>query len=236
MRVAVSLTSVERRHRLGARRRGLRVAGRGVDGRPDPVGGVAQHGQVGGHLVVEDVLAARFGVVDRRGERRDRRPRGVRASSGSTSRDARRCAMPSMVADSSPVATLVTRSTSSCASSTTSRSCSGSTLTSEIASMASSAWLVTTMSAVPALPRAFSAKQSVPYGAAGGADALPGRHADLAPGPVGDAGHHLVAVAGLGVRRPLGEPLARHGPARSSRRRRTAPPAAGRRRLGGEPL
>ncbi|SHU86615.1 Uncharacterised protein [Mycobacteroides abscessus subsp. abscessus] len=84
------------------------------------------------------------------------------ASSGSTNRAARRSATAMDVADSSPVATLVTRSTSSWASSTTSSWCSGRTLTSEMASMASNAWLVTMTSTAPALARAFSAKQSVP--------------------------------------------------------------------------
>lgn len=68
------------------------------------------------------------------------------------------------VADSSPVATEVTRSASSWASSTTTALCSGSTAASDIASIASSAWLVTTTSTSAAFPRAFSAKQSVPYG------------------------------------------------------------------------
>ena len=65
---------------------------------------------------------------------------------------------------SSAVATPVTRSTSSWASSTTTTSCSGSTGRPSSASMASSAWLVTTMSARPASARAFSAKQSSPTG------------------------------------------------------------------------
>ncbi len=48
---------------------------------------------------------------------------------------------------SSAVATAVTRSTSSCASSMTSSACSGRIAESDTASMASSAWLVTTTSA-----------------------------------------------------------------------------------------
>jgi len=63
------------------------------------------------------------------------------------------------VADvSSPVATEVNRSTNSCASSTTSSACSGRTGDSAMASMASSAWLVTTISAAPARLRARSEK------------------------------------------------------------------------------
>ena len=60
-------------------------------------------------------------------------------SSGSTSRVIRRAATPSAADVSSAVATDVTRSINSCASSTTSSECSGSTADSATASMASSA-------------------------------------------------------------------------------------------------
>ena len=43
-------------------------------------------------------------------------------------------------------------------------------------------------------------------GAFGGAETLPGRHRDLAPGPVGDTGCEVVAVAGLGLVRPVAQP------------------------------
>ena len=69
-----------------------------------------------------------------------------------------------MAAVSSSVATPVTRSTSSCASSTTTTSCSGSTGKLSSASMASSAWLVTTTSDSAARARASSAKHSAPNG------------------------------------------------------------------------
>jgi hypothetical protein len=60
-------------------------------------------------------------------------------SSGFTSRVIRRAATPRAADVNSAVATDVTRSTSSCASSTTSSECSGSTVDSETASMASRA-------------------------------------------------------------------------------------------------
>ncbi len=82
-------------------------------------------------------------------------------SSGPISRPARRIATLSAVDVNSAVATLVTRSTSSWASSTTRCSCSGRTAASAMASMASSAWLVTTTSASAALARAFSEKHSL---------------------------------------------------------------------------
>ena len=76
----------------------------------------------------------------------------------------RRAAISMAGADSSSVLTEVTRSTRSCASSMITTSCSGSAGKSSIASMASSAWLVTTMSACPASYRACSAKHSWPNG------------------------------------------------------------------------
>ena len=76
----------------------------------------------------------------------------------------RRAAAATAPPNSSAVATPVTRSTSSCASSMTTTSCSGSTGTPVMASMASSAWLVTTTSTLAAEARAFSAKQSEPTG------------------------------------------------------------------------
>lgn len=82
----------------------------------------------------------------------------------SMSRPARRAARFTVLSDSSPVTTDVTRSTSSCASSTTTTSCSGRTAKSSMASIASSAWLVTTTSAAPARSRASSAKHSAPLG------------------------------------------------------------------------
>ena len=57
------------------------------------------------------------------------------------------------------------------------------------------------------------------------ADAFPGRDADLCPRPVRHAGCELVAVAGVGVRRPGGQALARRARARSMPPRRTVPPA-----------
>ena len=82
----------------------------------------------------------------------------------SVSRPARRAAVSTAGPDSSPVVAEVTRSTRSCASSMMTTSCSGSTSISEVASMASSAWLVTTMSARAAVSLAFSAKQREPNG------------------------------------------------------------------------
>ncbi len=63
-----------------------------------------------------------------------------------------------------PDRALVTRSLSSCASSMMMTSCSGSTEFSPNASIASRAWLVTTMSASAAALRACSAKHSVNSG------------------------------------------------------------------------
>ena len=129
------------------------------------------------------------------------------ASSWSHTRPARRAAAATAALVSSAVAAEVTRSTRSCASSTTTRSCSGRTWKPCSASMASSAWLVTMRSARPASARAFSAKQSVPIGQRLTAQALAARHGHLAPGVLGDAGDELVAVAGLGVGDPLAQPL-----------------------------
>ena len=86
------------------------------------------------------------------------------ATAWSTSLPRRRAAIATELAESSAVATPVTRSTSSCASSITTTSCSGSTCRPSIASMASSAWFVTTMSARPASCLARSAKHSSPTG------------------------------------------------------------------------
>ena len=82
----------------------------------------------------------------------------------SVSRPARRAAVSTAGPDISPVVAEVTRSTRSCASSMMTTSWSGSTSISDVASMASSAWLVTTMSARPAASLAFSAKQREPNG------------------------------------------------------------------------
>ena len=82
----------------------------------------------------------------------------------SVSRPARRAAASTAGPDSSPVVAEVTRSTRSCASSMTTTSCSGSTSMSDVASIASSAWLVTTMSARAAASRARSAKHREPNG------------------------------------------------------------------------
>ena len=128
-------------------------------------------------------------------------------SSGSTNRVIRRATTPRAADVSSAVATDVTRSTNSCASSTTSSACSGSTADSATASMASSAWLVTTTSA-------SAGPATCPFGEALGAkrtarhaQAFPRRHADLRPGSVRYTGLQIVAVAGIGRRRPGGEPL-----------------------------
>ncbi len=75
------------------------------------------------------------------------------------------------------------------------------------ASMASNAWLVTTTSAWPAVSRAFSAKQSVPNGQRAAPMHSRGRDADLPPRPVRHARSQLVAIAGLGGRRPRDESL-----------------------------
>ncbi len=129
------------------------------------------------------------------------------ASAWSTCRPQRRAAAVTAAAVSSAVATPVTRSTRSCASSTITTSCSGSTPRGSSASIASSAWLVTTTSARPASARARSAKHVHADRAPGHPEALPGGHRQLAPGPVRHAGHQLVAVAGLAVRGPVVQPL-----------------------------
>ena len=97
----------------------------------------------------------------------------------------RRAAVSTAGADSSAAAAEVTRFTRSCASSMITTSCSGRTPNSSSASIASSAWLVTTMSARPASSRARSAKQRRTERAALGAEAFPGAHRDLRarPGP-----------------------------------------------------
>ena len=104
------------------------------------------------------------------------------------------------------MATPVTRETSSCASSTISTSWLGRTGAPSMASMASSAWLVTTTSASLARSRAASAKHSAPYAHLRGAQALPGGDRDLRPGPVGDARGEVVPVAGLGLVGPVPQP------------------------------
>ncbi len=86
------------------------------------------------------------------------------AMSSGISRPHRRTAVAISAAVSCTVATEVTRSTRSCASSTITTSCSGRTGASPIASIARRAWLVTTMSAREASARARSAKQSDPTG------------------------------------------------------------------------
>ena len=73
---------------------------------------------------------------------------------------ARRAARSIIAGSSSSVAACVTRAASSCASSTMTASYSGSIGTPSMASMASSAWLVTTRSACWASSRARSAKHS----------------------------------------------------------------------------
>ena len=77
---------------------------------------------------------------------------------------ARRAARLSELTVISAEATAVMRPSSSWASSMTTTSCSGRTLTSDSASMASSAWLVTTTSDSRAVARAISAKHSSPWG------------------------------------------------------------------------
>ena len=86
------------------------------------------------------------------------------AAADSVSRPARRAATSTAGPESSPVVAEVTRSTRSCASSMMTTSCSGSTSMSDVASMASRAWLVTTMSARAAASLACSAKQREPNG------------------------------------------------------------------------
>ena len=77
---------------------------------------------------------------------------------------ARRAAIVSARAEISAVATEVMRPSSSWASSIITASCSGSTATSASASIASSAWLVTTTSTSLVRSRAISAKHSSPCG------------------------------------------------------------------------
>jgi hypothetical protein len=77
---------------------------------------------------------------------------------------ARRAARATSSAESSAAAAPVTRSTNSCASSTTRRSCSGSSCRPASMSTANKLWLVTTMSALRARVRDASAKHSSPNG------------------------------------------------------------------------
>ena len=74
-------------------------------------------------------------------------------------------------------------------------------------STASRLWLVTTMSASRARARDASAKQSAPYGQRAApthsrAGVETSRQADVV-----DAGVELVAVAGVGLHRPVPQPL-----------------------------
>ena len=144
------------------------------------------------------------------------RPRPSPASASRSADAPGRSSLPSLRAAaatapalSSPVATPVTRSTSSCASSTTTTSCSGSTARPSMASMASSAWLVTTMSARPASRAGALGEALLADGALGRAEALARGDRHLPPRAVGHAGDELVAVAGLGVVGPLVDPLDR---------------------------
>ena len=100
----------------------------------------------------------------------------------------------------------VTRSTRSCASSMITTSCSGSTAKSSRASIASRAWLVTTMSAGRP-PHGPARRSTGAERAALGADALPRCDRDLPPGLLVDPGHQLVTVAGAGAVGPLVQPL-----------------------------
>ena len=133
------------------------------------------------------------------------------ASPASTSRSARpgrracpqrRAAALDRAGGQLAVATPVTRSTSSCASSTITTSCSGSTGMPSSASIASSAWLVTTTSASPGLGAGLLGEALVAERAARRPEALAGADRHLPPRRVGHAGDELVAVAGLGVARP----------------------------------
>ena len=99
----------------------------------------------------------------------------------------------------------VTRSTSSWPSSTTSTSCSGSIWRPSKESIAMNEWLVTMTSTSLAASRERSTKQSA-NGRALAAHALVGADRHLAPGPLAHPGHQLVAVAGLGLVRPLAQP------------------------------
>ena len=153
----------------------------------------------------------------RRGRWRARPPRGAAgrpppsrapsAAADSVSRPARRAAASTAGPDSSPVVAEVTRSTRSCASSTMTTSCSGSTSMSDVASIASSAWLVTTMSARAAASLRPLGETTRAERAALRADALLRAHRDLAPGRLGHAGHQLVPVPGGGLLGPLVQPL-----------------------------
>ena len=84
-----------------------------------------------------------------------------------------------------------------------------------IASIASSAWLVTTTSTCAASVAGPFGEAVLAERAPGLAEALAGGDADLTPGLVADAGHQLVAVAGLGLVGPLVQPL--HLAARAGR-------------------
>ena len=152
------------------------------------------------------------------------------ATAWSTSFPQRRAAAMTAPAVSSAVATPVIRSTSSCASSTITTSCSGSTGRPSSASMASSAWLVTTTSARPASRAGLLREAVVADRAARGAQALAGADRHLPPRRLGHARDELVAVAGLGVAAPLVDALDRAARARRPRRGRTAGPRRRRRR------
>ena len=89
----------------------------------------------------------------------------------------------------------------------TSSLCGGTMCRSASMSTASRLWLVTTMSASRARARDASAKHSAPYGQRAAPDALAGRHRHLPPRRVVDARVELVAVAGLGLRRPSPQAL-----------------------------
>ena len=122
-------------------------------------------------------------------------------------RPQRRAAASTAGADSSSEATEVTRSTRSCASSMITTSCSGKMSNSSSASIASSAWLVTTMSAWPGLVPGVLGETLRAERAALHAQALAGADRDLAPGLVPDSRHQLVAIAGRGRGRPVVQPL-----------------------------
>ena len=157
-----------------------------------------------GQFVVEMVDPARLRVMDGRGERGDR---GLQAlgqfradqSPGPAHRDAQGRGL------DSAVATEVTRSVSSWASSTTRTSCSAAP-----PPRRSRRW-----------PKGVVGDDDVGVGgcgarllgeavdgvrAAGRAEAFPGRDADLCPGPLRYAGPKIVAVSALGVRGPRRQP------------------------------
>ena len=173
-------------------------------------------------------LRARTSPSDSRGSRpsvssSSTPPSSTAASSTSpvlsASRPARRAAPVTMPCASSSVMVAVTRSTSSCASSTTSTSCSGSICRPSKASMAMNEWLVTMTSTSLAASRERSTKHSATRG-----HVLPrhscGRHRHLPPGALAHPGHELVAVAGLGLVGPLAQP---HDLVPEPRRRRGRP-------------